>query len=50
MPWYSGPTLLEVLETVEDPAVIREPAAALRCGMLTVRTLISAASPARSPP
>ncbi|MBO2025467.1 hypothetical protein J4733_06570 [Klebsiella pneumoniae] len=28
MPWYSGPTLLEVLETVEIQRVV-EPAAAL---------------------
>ena len=29
MPWYSGPTLLEVLETVEIQRVVESPAAAL---------------------
>ncbi|GHK57069.1 hypothetical protein KPZU09_68050 [Klebsiella pneumoniae] len=50
MPWYSGPTLLEVLETVEIQRVVESQPLRFPCSMLTVRTLISAASPARSPP
>jgi sulfate adenylyltransferase subunit 1 (EFTu-like GTPase family) len=46
MPWYSGPTLLEVLETVEIVAWSKASRCASRCSTLTVRTSISAVSPA----
>lgn len=50
MPWYSGPTLLEVLETVEIQRVVESQPLRFPVQYVNRRTLISAASPARSPP
>lgn len=36
MPWYSGPTLLEVLETVEIQRVVESQPLRFQCSMLTV--------------
>lgn len=50
MPWYSGPTLLEVLETVEIQRVVESQPLRFPVQYVNRRTSISAASPARSPP
>ncbi|MGU0042623.1 hypothetical protein ACVXHA_03185 [Escherichia coli] len=47
MPWYSGPTLLEVLETVEIQRVVDASQCASRCSTLIARISIFVATPER---
>jgi sulfate adenylyltransferase subunit 1 len=47
MPWYSGPTLLEVLETVEIQRVVDTQPMRFPVQYVNRPTSISAASPAR---
>lgn len=47
MPWYSGPTLLEVLETVEIQRVVDAQPMRFRCSTLIARISIFVATPER---